>query len=249
MPGIAIELNGGKRECGKRDNIAERHEYDARHRENQDKPKPDEHVDRSGGDAVDAENEGNVRVSQPDAAERWRVSLKSALAARCLQVGIMTYFQLRVVSSCRKKTITACCFKLNKFGDNSAGAKAARARYRPVWEVLVNISRLYLLGGVMIASLLSAPATAADITVGLVTSMTGPNASIGIPYSKGVAAGVAFKDEVNGIKLKVIQLDDASDPSTGTRDARKLIEEDKVDVLMGRAIRRSRSRSMRWRTS
>jgi branched-chain amino acid transport system substrate-binding protein len=85
----------------------------------------------------------------------------------------------------------------------------------------------------MIASLLSAPAMAADITVGLVTSMTGPNASIGIPYSKGVAAGVAYKDEINGIKLKVIQLDDASDPSTGTRDARKLIEEDKVDVLMG----------------
>jgi branched-chain amino acid transport system substrate-binding protein len=94
-------------------------------------------------------------------------------------------------------------------------------------------NRLYLLGGVMIASLLAAPAMAADITVGLVTSMTGPNASIGIPYSKGVAAGVAYRDEVNGIKLKVIQLDDASDPSTGTRDARKLIEEDKVDVLMG----------------
>src|ERR1700679_391748 len=85
----------------------------------------------------------------------------------------------------------------------------------------------------MIASLLAAPAMAADITVGLVTSMTGPNASIGIPYSKGVAAGVAYRDEVNGIKLKVIQLDDASDPSTGTRDARKLIEQDKVDVLMG----------------
>ena len=74
---------------------------------------------------------------------------------------------------------------------------------------------------------------AADITVGLVTSMTGPSASIGIPYAKGVAAGVAYKDEVNGIKLKVIQLDDTSDPSTGARDARKLIEEDKVDVLMG----------------
>jgi branched-chain amino acid transport system substrate-binding protein len=94
-------------------------------------------------------------------------------------------------------------------------------------------NRLYLLGGVMIASLLAAPAMAADITVGLVTSMTGPSASIGIPYAKGVAAGVAYKDEVNGIKLKVIQLDDTSDPSTGARDARKLIEEDKVDVLMG----------------
>ncbi|HXL64707.1 MAG TPA: ABC transporter substrate-binding protein, partial [Xanthobacteraceae bacterium] len=94
-------------------------------------------------------------------------------------------------------------------------------------------NRLYVLGGIMIASLLATPAMAADITVGLVTSMTGPSASIGIPYAKGVAAGVAYKDEVNGVKLKVIQLDDTSDPSTGARDARKLIEEDKVDVLMG----------------
>ena len=41
------------------------------------------------------------------------------------------------------------------------------------------------------------------------------------------------RDEINGIKIKLVQLDDASDPSTGTRDARKLIEQDKVDVLMG----------------
>ena len=46
------------------------------------------------------------------------------------------------------------------------------------------------------------PAKAADINVGLITSMTGPGASIGIPYAKGVAAGVAYKDEVDGIKAQ-----------------------------------------------
>jgi branched-chain amino acid transport system substrate-binding protein len=92
---------------------------------------------------------------------------------------------------------------------------------------------LRFVGAVATASVLALPAAAADITVGLVTSMTGPGASIGIPYAKGTAAGVAYKDEINGIKIKVVQLDDASDPSTGTRDARKLIEEDKIDVLMG----------------
>jgi len=81
--------------------------------------------------------------------------------------------------------------------------------------------------------LLALPAAAADISLGLITSMTGPGASIGIPYSKGTAAGEVYKDDVNGIKIKVQQLDDASDPSTGTRDARKLIEQDNVDVLMG----------------
>ena len=92
---------------------------------------------------------------------------------------------------------------------------------------------LGIVGPAVIVAAMGLPANAADITVGLVTSMTGPSASIGIPYAKGAAAGVAYKDEVDGIKLKLIQLDDASDPSTGTRDARKLIEDDKVDVLMG----------------
>jgi branched-chain amino acid transport system substrate-binding protein len=92
---------------------------------------------------------------------------------------------------------------------------------------------LRIVAGAAIVSVMILPAKAADITVGLITSMTGPGASIGIPYSKGSLAGVAYKDEVAGIKLKLIQLDDASDPSIGTRDARKLIEQDKVDVLMG----------------
>ena len=56
--------------------------------------------------------------------------------------------------------------------------------------------------------LLAVPAKAADINVGLITSMTGPNASIGIPYAKGTAAGVAYKDEVDGVKIRVQQLDD-----------------------------------------
>jgi branched-chain amino acid transport system substrate-binding protein len=92
---------------------------------------------------------------------------------------------------------------------------------------------LHIAASVAIAWLLVLPARASDITVGLITSMTGPNASIGIPYAKGTAAGVAYKDEVDGVKIRVQQLDDASDPTTGARDAHKLVEEDKVDVLMG----------------
>jgi branched-chain amino acid transport system substrate-binding protein len=92
---------------------------------------------------------------------------------------------------------------------------------------------LHIAGTVAIAWLLVLPAKASDINVGLITSMTGPNASIGIPYAKGTAAGVAYEDEVDGIKIRVQQLDDSSDPTTGARDAHKLVEEDKVDVLMG----------------
>ena len=81
----------------------------------------------------------------------------------------------------------------------------------------------------------SANAAAADLKVGFITSLSGPVSSLGIPYAKGIQAGIAFKPEVAGRKIQMIQLDDASDPSTAARNARKLIDEDKVDVIIGTA--------------
>ncbi|HYP70686.1 MAG TPA: ABC transporter substrate-binding protein, partial [Variovorax sp.] len=52
---------------------------------------------------------------------------------------------------------------------------------------------------------------------------------------KGIKAGAAYKSEVAGHKIVMVALDDASDPSTAARNARKLIEEDKVDVIIGTA--------------
>ena len=73
----------------------------------------------------------------------------------------------------------------------------------------------------------------ADLTVGFVTSLSGPGASIGIPYEKGILAGYAYAPKVGDVNIKLIRLDDASDPSAATRNARKLVQEDKVDVLIG----------------
>ena len=92
---------------------------------------------------------------------------------------------------------------------------------------------LRLIAGAAIVSLMVAPTRAADINVGLITAMTGPGASIGIPYAKGAATGVAYKHSADGTKLNLIELDDATDPSNATRNARKLIEQDNVDVLIG----------------
>jgi branched-chain amino acid transport system substrate-binding protein len=78
-------------------------------------------------------------------------------------------------------------------------------------------------------------ALAADLKVGFITSLSGPVSSLGIPYAKGIQAGVAYKSVVNGHKVQMIQLDDGSDPATAARNARKLIEEDKVDVVIGTA--------------
>lgn len=86
-----------------------------------------------------------------------------------------------------------------------------------------------VLGGFALAA---APAHA-DITVGFITSLSGPASSIGILYGNGIKTAYQYRDEVSGEKIKLIQLDDGSDPSTATRNARKLVEENKVDVLIG----------------
>ena len=87
----------------------------------------------------------------------------------------------------------------------------------------------------LIGGLVAASTAQADITIGFVTSLSGPGASIGIPYGRGIQAAMEYKNEVNGEKIKLIQLDDGSDPSAATRNARKLIEEEKVDLLIGTA--------------
>jgi len=72
-----------------------------------------------------------------------------------------------------------------------------------------------------------------EILVGFVTGLSGPVSSIGVPNAKGLAAGQAYVGEIDGEKVRVIQLDDGSDPAASTRNARKLVEQEKVDFLIG----------------
>ena len=97
-------------------------------------------------------------------------------------------------------------------------------------------ARTCIRSGVLLAfAASSAAALAADLKVGFITSLSGPVSSLGIPYEKGIKAGLAYKTEVNGRKVQFVQLDDGSDPSTAARNARKLIDEEKVDVIIGTA--------------
>ena len=73
-------------------------------------------------------------------------------------------------------------------------------------------------------------AAQADINVGVSLSSTGPGASLGIP-EKNVFA--LLPNKIAGETVNYIVLDDATDPSAATKNARKLVSEDKVDVLVG----------------
>lgn len=98
---------------------------------------------------------------------------------------------------------------------------------------MTNFRKLALVAAVTAGAGLCSAAQAGNIKIGFITPLSGPIASQGVPFAKGMVAGQQFAPEVNGHKIELIQLDDASDPSQSARNARKLIDEDKVDVLVG----------------
>ena len=82
-------------------------------------------------------------------------------------------------------------------------------------------------------ALSAAGAALADINVGVVLSLTGPGSGLGIPMQKQLAL---FPKEIAGEKVNLIVLDDASDPGKGVSNTRRLITEDKVDVILGSCL-------------
>jgi branched-chain amino acid transport system substrate-binding protein len=92
--------------------------------------------------------------------------------------------------------------------------------------------RKVVLAGV---ALLAAGSANAQVKVGIVDSLSGPVASIGVPYDKGFKAWEAGPMDAGGQKLIITTIDDASDPAVAARAAKKLVEEDHVDVLLGSA--------------
>lgn len=71
---------------------------------------------------------------------------------------------------------------------------------------------------------------AADITVGVTVSATGPAASLGIPEKNTIDL---MPKQIGKVKINYIVLDDASDTTAAVTNARKLITEHKVDVIIG----------------
>ena len=83
--------------------------------------------------------------------------------------------------------------------------------------------------GAALAAMLAGPA-AADINIGVTVAATGPAASLGIPQKNTIEL---LPTSIGGEKVNWIVLDDASDTTKALTNARKLISEDKVDVIVG----------------
>jgi branched-chain amino acid transport system substrate-binding protein len=86
---------------------------------------------------------------------------------------------------------------------------------------------------VVLAAVGAGAALAQDIKVGVNVSATGAAASLGIPERNTFAL---MPQTIGGKKVQYIVLDDASDTTTAVKNTRKLITEDKVDVIVGSTI-------------
>jgi branched-chain amino acid transport system substrate-binding protein len=73
----------------------------------------------------------------------------------------------------------------------------------------------------------------ADIKVGIVVSASGPGSALGQPQMRVVPA---LPKEIGGEKVVYIPLDDESDPTKGVQNARRLVIQDGVDILIGSSL-------------
>jgi branched-chain amino acid transport system substrate-binding protein len=83
---------------------------------------------------------------------------------------------------------------------------------------------------ILVAALCASGGATAQIKVGVVSSASGPIALVGIPQKNTVAL---LPKEVAGQKIEYFSLDDASDPTNSVSAVKKLINEEKVDALIG----------------
>jgi len=84
------------------------------------------------------------------------------------------------------------------------------------------------------AALLVCGTALADINVGVTLSATGPAASLGIPEKNTFE--MLGSPTIGGQKVNFIILDDKSDTTEAVKNTRKLIGEDKVDVIVGSTV-------------
>src|SRR5476649_1989707 len=86
-----------------------------------------------------------------------------------------------------------------------------------------------LAAGVLITLSTASWAQTPHVKIGLVLSLTGPAASLGIPARDTVAL---LPKEMGGRPVDYIILDDASDTTQAVQTTKKLISEDHVDAII-----------------
>jgi branched-chain amino acid transport system substrate-binding protein len=86
---------------------------------------------------------------------------------------------------------------------------------------------------IALAALAASAGALADVNIGVVLSLTGPGSGLGLPMQNQFKL---WPQTIAGEKVNLIILDDASDPGKGVSDTKRLISEDKVDMIIGSCL-------------
>lgn len=73
-------------------------------------------------------------------------------------------------------------------------------------------------------------ASAQTVKIGMTVSSTGPAASLGMPEAN---TAQLFPKTIGGLPVEIVVLDDATDPTKGVANTRKLLTDEKADVIVG----------------
>ena len=87
-----------------------------------------------------------------------------------------------------------------------------------------------LLKALAALSLIVALDATAQIKIGLMVSATGPTSAIGIPQKN---TGALLPTKIGDATIEYIQLDDGGDTTRAVQNAKKLIQENNVDAIIG----------------
>jgi branched-chain amino acid transport system substrate-binding protein len=87
-----------------------------------------------------------------------------------------------------------------------------------------------ILAALALAAALDASLAFAQIKIGLMVSATGPTSAIGIPQKN---TGALLPAKIGDATVEYIQLDDGGDTTRAVQNAKKLIQENNIDALIG----------------
>ena len=87
-----------------------------------------------------------------------------------------------------------------------------------------------LRAAVLLFAVAATGATSAQMKIGVISSATGPTAVVGIPQKNSAAL---LPKQIGTIKVEYLVFDDASDSTQTVTLVRKLLDEEKVDAIIG----------------
>ena len=86
---------------------------------------------------------------------------------------------------------------------------------------------------VIAATLLVTQTALADVTVGVSLPLTGQGSGLGVPMNNGLKMWPAT---IGGEKIKLVILDDGTDPTKAVQNFRRMVNDDKADIVLGSGV-------------